>query len=130
MNNRYEIRQNWQQVVNNPGLQMLFMIARLTDSPFLKAEAMIQCVIHFVYDTQEQRFLSEEEGSELLTEWIKNGEGHRIIDGIERIAVEQARKMGIEIEDMPEPKSYEEQIKDAESNVDEDGLRDFFNLND
>lgn len=125
MDTRYEIRANWRDVVKNPSLQMSFILAKITDNTFLKTQLMARCISNFVYDTQEQKFLSEEEGVTILAGWIENGEGRKITDGIEKIVEGEMRRME---EDVPEPKSYEEQIEDAESRVDEDELRNFFNL--
>lgn len=121
MNNRYEFRENWQPLLDDPAFAILMMLAKVTDNPMMKAEVMTRAVSNFIYDTQEQRFLTPDEAQELMTGWIEAGQGNRILEGIENLA------KGETVDPAVLEEKFEEEINAADS-IDEEGLRNLFNL--
>jgi len=89
----YEIRANWDAVVQDTEVLMMYKMAATTSNVKAKFAVIMMTIARFVYDLKENRFLGFREGSEVLSEMMAQGKANRIFEAIDRVSGDMMKKM-------------------------------------
>lgn len=83
---RYEFRVDWSRVTSDASMNTMALLAGMTGNPLMMSFIISRCMAKFIYDLQNNEYLSEEDGFHLMSQMVDAGEECVIMDAIEEIA--------------------------------------------